>query len=57
MCSQVCIRSCFQLNMVKRCSCAYYFYPLPDGAEYCDYTKHVAWGKYLQERINMINMT
>ncbi|XP_031466088.1 amiloride-sensitive sodium channel subunit alpha isoform X2 [Phasianus colchicus] len=41
---QVCIRSCFQLNMVERCSCAYYFYPLPDGAEYCDYTKHIAWG-------------
>ncbi|XP_042723138.1 amiloride-sensitive sodium channel subunit alpha [Lagopus leucura] len=41
---QVCIRSCFQLNMVERCSCAYYFYPLPDGAEYCDYTKHTAWG-------------
>uniref|UniRef100_A0A8C3CM21 Epithelial sodium channel subunit alpha n=1 Tax=Cairina moschata TaxID=8855 RepID=A0A8C3CM21_CAIMO len=41
---QVCIRSCFQLNMVNRCSCAYYFYPLPAGAEYCDYTKHVAWG-------------
>lgn len=32
--------------MVNRCSCAYYFYPLPAGAEYCDYTKHVAWGKY-----------
>ncbi|XP_025067723.1 amiloride-sensitive sodium channel subunit alpha isoform X2 [Alligator sinensis] len=41
---QVCIRSCFQLNMVKRCGCAYYFYPLPSGAEYCDYTKHIAWG-------------
>ncbi|NXQ44845.1 SCNNA protein, partial [Catharus fuscescens] len=41
---QVCIRSCFQLNMVERCGCAYYFYPLPDGAEYCDYTKHKAWG-------------
>ncbi|XP_027537125.1 amiloride-sensitive sodium channel subunit alpha isoform X2 [Neopelma chrysocephalum] len=41
---QVCIRSCFQLNMVERCGCAYYFYPLPEGAEYCDYTKHVSWG-------------
>ncbi|XP_074839697.1 epithelial sodium channel subunit alpha [Carettochelys insculpta] len=41
---QVCIRSCFQINMVKRCGCAYYFYPLPPGAEYCDYTKHIAWG-------------
>nr|XP_006124236.1 amiloride-sensitive sodium channel subunit alpha [Pelodiscus sinensis]K7GET2.1 RecName: Full=Amiloride-sensitive sodium channel subunit alpha; AltName: Full=Alpha-NaCH; AltName: Full=Epithelial Na(+) channel subunit alpha; Short=Alpha-ENaC; AltName: Full=Nonvoltage-gated sodium channel 1 subunit alpha; AltName: Full=SCNEA [Pelodiscus sinensis] len=41
---QVCIRSCFQIHMVKRCGCAYYFYPLPPGAEYCDYTKHIAWG-------------
>uniref|UniRef100_A0A8D2NG47 Epithelial sodium channel subunit alpha n=1 Tax=Zonotrichia albicollis TaxID=44394 RepID=A0A8D2NG47_ZONAL len=41
---QVCIRSCFQLNMVERCGCAYYFYPLPRRAEYCDYTKHKAWG-------------
>ncbi|KAG6925734.1 sodium channel epithelial 1 alpha subunit [Chelydra serpentina] len=41
---QVCIRSCFQMSMVERCGCAYYFYPLPSGAEYCDYTKHIAWG-------------
>ncbi|TFK01472.1 claudin-19 [Platysternon megacephalum] len=41
---QVCIRSCFQISMVERCGCAYYFYPLPSGAEYCDYTKHIAWG-------------
>ncbi|XP_039376257.1 amiloride-sensitive sodium channel subunit alpha isoform X1 [Mauremys reevesii] len=41
---QVCIRSCFQISMVERCGCAYYFYPLPSGAEYCDYTKHTAWG-------------
>lgn len=32
--------------MVERCGCAYYFYPLPDGAEYCDYTKHKAWGEW-----------
>ncbi|XP_062984547.1 amiloride-sensitive sodium channel subunit alpha [Elgaria multicarinata webbii] len=41
---QVCIRSCFQNSMVKRCGCGHYFYPLPPGAVYCDYTKHVAWG-------------
>uniref|UniRef100_A0A452I066 Epithelial sodium channel subunit alpha n=1 Tax=Gopherus agassizii TaxID=38772 RepID=A0A452I066_9SAUR len=41
---QACIRSCFQISMVERCGCAYYFYPLPSGAEYCDYTKHIAWG-------------
>ncbi|XP_063150772.1 amiloride-sensitive sodium channel subunit alpha [Candoia aspera] len=41
---QVCIRSCFQRSMVERCGCGHYFYPLPPGAAYCDYTKHVAWG-------------
>ncbi|XP_053153835.1 amiloride-sensitive sodium channel subunit alpha isoform X2 [Hemicordylus capensis] len=41
---QVCIRSCFQSNMVERCGCGHYFYPLPPGAVYCDYTKHTAWG-------------
>ncbi|XP_067882626.1 amiloride-sensitive sodium channel subunit alpha-like [Heterodontus francisci] len=41
---QACVRSCFQLTMVSRCGCAYYFYPLPDGAEYCNYNKHAAWG-------------
>ncbi|KAJ6652044.1 hypothetical protein lerEdw1_015474 [Lerista edwardsae] len=42
--AQVCIRSCFQSYMVARCGCGHYFYPLPPGAVYCDYTKHVAWG-------------
>lgn len=41
---QVCIRSCFQSNMVTRCGCGHYFYPLPPGAVYCDYNKHVGWG-------------
>ncbi|KAM6469236.1 epithelial sodium channel subunit alpha isoform 1-T3 [Liasis olivaceus] len=41
---QVCIRSCFQNSMVEQCGCGHYFYPLPPGAVYCDYTKHVAWG-------------
>ncbi|KAH0628543.1 hypothetical protein JD844_009877 [Phrynosoma platyrhinos] len=41
---QVCIRSCFQNSMVERCGCGHYFYPLPPGAVYCDYTKHIAWG-------------
>lgn len=41
---QVCVRSCFQAIMVKRCGCAYAFYPLPDGAEFCDYIKHKSWG-------------
>ncbi|XP_069836034.1 amiloride-sensitive sodium channel subunit alpha isoform X2 [Dendropsophus ebraccatus] len=41
---QVCVRSCFQDKMVKRCGCAYAFYPLPEGAEFCDYEKHKSWG-------------
>ncbi|XP_075071969.1 epithelial sodium channel subunit alpha [Mixophyes fleayi] len=41
---QVCVRSCFQAKMVERCGCAYAFYPLPDGAEFCDYIKHKSWG-------------
>ncbi|KAL8220163.1 UNVERIFIED_CONTAM: hypothetical protein K2H54_039875 [Gekko kuhli] len=41
---QACVHSCFQSIMVERCGCAYYFYPLPSGAEYCDYAKYVAWG-------------
>uniref|UniRef100_A0ACB8FRF5 Uncharacterized protein n=1 Tax=Sphaerodactylus townsendi TaxID=933632 RepID=A0ACB8FRF5_9SAUR len=41
---KACVNSCFQSIMVQRCGCAYFFYPLPSGAEYCDYAKHVAWG-------------
>ncbi|XP_072410691.1 epithelial sodium channel subunit alpha-like isoform X1 [Chiloscyllium punctatum] len=41
---QTCVRSCFQLTMVSRCGCAYYYYPLPSGAEYCNYNKHTSWG-------------
>ncbi|XP_078394277.1 epithelial sodium channel subunit alpha-like, partial [Cetorhinus maximus] len=41
---QACVRSCFQITMVSRCGCAYYFYPRPPGAEYCNYNKHTAWG-------------
>nr|XP_033778898.1 amiloride-sensitive sodium channel subunit alpha [Geotrypetes seraphini]XP_033778899.1 amiloride-sensitive sodium channel subunit alpha [Geotrypetes seraphini]XP_033778900.1 amiloride-sensitive sodium channel subunit alpha [Geotrypetes seraphini] len=41
---QVCVRSCFQAAMVERCGCAYYFYPLPPGEEYCDSTRHRGWG-------------
>ncbi|KAM8924728.1 epithelial sodium channel subunit alpha [Pelodytes ibericus] len=41
---QVCVRSCFQAQMVARCGCAYAFYPLPEGEEYCDYKIHKSWG-------------
>ncbi|KAM4605830.1 epithelial sodium channel subunit alpha [Discoglossus pictus] len=41
---QVCVRSCFQAEMVRRCGCGYVFYPLPPGEEYCDYNKQKSWG-------------
>ncbi|XP_047647375.1 amiloride-sensitive sodium channel subunit delta [Phacochoerus africanus] len=41
---QACLVSCFQQLMVDTCSCGYYLYPLPAGAEYCSYTRHPAWG-------------
>ncbi|KGL75803.1 Amiloride-sensitive sodium channel subunit alpha, partial [Tinamus guttatus] len=41
---QACLHSCFQHIMVRKCGCGYYYYPLPPGAEYCDYNKHPAWG-------------
>ncbi|KAM9241685.1 epithelial sodium channel subunit delta [Dugong dugon] len=41
---QACLVSCFQQLMVKNCSCGYYHYPLPAGAEYCTYARHPAWG-------------
>ena len=31
--------------MVQTCSCGYFFYPLPAGAEYCSYMRHPAWGE------------
>lgn len=42
---QACLVSCFQQLMVETCSCGYYLYPLPVGAEYCSYTRHPAWGE------------
>ncbi|XP_074190125.1 LOW QUALITY PROTEIN: epithelial sodium channel subunit delta [Rhinolophus sinicus] len=41
---QACLVSCFQQLMVETCSCGYYFYPLPAGAEYCSSARHPAWG-------------
>ncbi|XP_074158678.1 epithelial sodium channel subunit delta [Sminthopsis crassicaudata] len=42
--AQACLHSCFQKLMVQTCGCGYYFYPLPDGAQYCNYNQHPAWG-------------
>ncbi|XP_074073308.1 epithelial sodium channel subunit delta [Macrotis lagotis] len=41
---QACLHSCFQELMIQTCGCGYYFYPLPDGAQYCNYNQHPAWG-------------
>ncbi|XP_031469338.1 amiloride-sensitive sodium channel subunit delta [Phasianus colchicus] len=41
---QACLHSCFQHIMVQKCGCGYYYYPLPPGAEYCNYNKQPAWG-------------
>lgn len=42
---QACLVSCFQQLMVNTCSCGYYFYPLPAGAQYCSSARHPAWGE------------
>ncbi|XP_078095940.1 epithelial sodium channel subunit gamma-like [Mustelus asterias] len=40
---QMCLHSCFQMEMVHSCGCAHYTKPLPPQAEYCDYTKYPGW--------------
>ncbi|KAG8557818.1 hypothetical protein GDO81_016735 [Engystomops pustulosus] len=40
---QSCLRSCFQEAMVKKCNCAHYLYPLPDGAHYCNNQEDPGW--------------
>ncbi|XP_072464562.1 epithelial sodium channel subunit delta isoform X2 [Notamacropus eugenii] len=42
--TQACLYSCFQELMIQTCGCGYYFYPLPEGAQYCNYNRHPAWG-------------
>ncbi|KAM4829344.1 epithelial sodium channel subunit gamma [Thomomys bottae] len=40
---QICLYSCFQTKMVKKCGCAQYSQPLPPGANYCNYQQHPNW--------------
>ncbi|MBN3294544.1 SCNNB protein, partial [Polypterus senegalus] len=40
---QSCLRSCFQMNLVKMCGCAYNLYPLPADAPYCNFRDHPEW--------------
>uniref|UniRef100_A0A8C3SWQ3 Sodium channel epithelial 1 subunit delta n=1 Tax=Chelydra serpentina TaxID=8475 RepID=A0A8C3SWQ3_CHESE len=51
---QACLHSCFQDKMVERCGCGYYYYPLPPGAEYCNYNKHPAWGHCFYQLYNRL---
>ncbi|XP_078274609.1 epithelial sodium channel subunit gamma-like [Rhinoraja longicauda] len=56
---QMCLHSCFQMEMVRCCGCAHYEKPLPAGAEYCDYTKYPGWiscyyrlrNQFIQEKL------
>ncbi|XP_027711200.1 amiloride-sensitive sodium channel subunit delta [Vombatus ursinus] len=41
---RACLHSCFQELMIQTCGCGYYFYPLPEGAQFCNYNQHPAWG-------------
>nr|XP_014431009.1 LOW QUALITY PROTEIN: amiloride-sensitive sodium channel subunit delta [Pelodiscus sinensis] len=34
--------------------CGYYYYPLPPGAEYCNYNKHPAWGHCFYQLYNRL---
>ncbi|XP_009868858.1 PREDICTED: amiloride-sensitive sodium channel subunit delta [Apaloderma vittatum] len=51
---QACLHSCFQHIMVQKCGCGYYYYPLPPGAEYCDYNKQPAWGHCFYQLYNRL---
>lgn len=53
---QACLVSCFQQLMVENCSCAYYLYPLPAGAQYCSHIQHPAWGKPLSPLKNAMSI-
>ncbi|KAK2526837.1 Scnn1d [Columba livia] len=51
---QACLHSCFQHIMVRKCGCGYYYYPLPPGAQYCDYNKQPAWGHCFYQLYNRL---
>ncbi|XP_067859145.1 amiloride-sensitive sodium channel subunit gamma-like [Heptranchias perlo] len=56
---QMCLHSCFQMEMVQSCGCAHYENPLPAGEEYCNYKKYPGWiscyyrlhDKFIQEQL------
>ncbi|XP_053328277.1 amiloride-sensitive sodium channel subunit gamma [Spea bombifrons] len=60
---QICLHSCFQLEMVRTCGCAHYDRPLPEGAKYCNYKEFPSWiycyfklhQKFIQEELGCQN--
>ncbi|XP_044160816.1 amiloride-sensitive sodium channel subunit gamma-2-like isoform X2 [Bufo gargarizans] len=40
---QICLYSCFQIEMVKTCGCAHHDHPLPQGAQYCNFDEMPSW--------------
>ncbi|XP_075035627.1 epithelial sodium channel subunit gamma [Mixophyes fleayi] len=40
---QICLYSCFQMEMVRTCECAHYDQPLPEGAKYCNFDEFPNW--------------
>ncbi|XP_072415194.1 epithelial sodium channel subunit gamma-like [Chiloscyllium punctatum] len=40
---QMCLHSCFQMEMIRRCGCGHYEKPLPVKAEYCNYKTYPGW--------------
>ncbi|NXK70362.1 SCNND protein, partial [Sylvietta virens] len=51
---QACLHSCFQHTMLRECGCGYLYYPLPAGAQRCDYNKHPAWGHCFYQLYNRL---
>ncbi|XP_042293964.1 amiloride-sensitive sodium channel subunit beta [Sceloporus undulatus] len=40
---QACLRSCFQAQMVEKCKCGHYSFPLPEGEKYCNNKDYPDW--------------
>ncbi|XP_060642415.2 amiloride-sensitive sodium channel subunit beta isoform X1 [Anolis sagrei] len=40
---QACLRSCFQAEMVEKCGCGHYTFPLPKGEKYCNNEDFPNW--------------
>ncbi|XP_053551205.1 amiloride-sensitive sodium channel subunit beta [Bombina bombina] len=51
---QSCLRSCFQEEMIVRCGCAYYLYPLPEDTKYCNNDDNPDWVPCYYELINSV---